>query len=129
MVNAILRSRNGHRGQVTADDIKRGNTFDKEGSPLERALSRMFPDYCNIYTGYDYAIVDDRHAHKSGYLRLTDRLNQWCKDYDNNLEVNPIDITIRYTDERDIGNPKVFGDKYVLSRDILDYVFTLDIVA
>ena len=129
MVNSILRSRNGHRGQVTADDIKRGNTFDKKGCPLELALSRMFPDYCNIYTGYDYAIVDDRHAHKSGYLRLTDRLNQWCKDYDNNLEVNPIDITIRYTDERDTGNPKVFGDKYVLSRDILDYVFTLDIVA
>ncbi len=129
MINRILASRNGHRGQITADDIQRGTTFDKEASPLGLALRRMFPDHCNIYTGYDYVVVDDRHAHKSGYLRLTDRLNQWCKDYDNALEVQPIDITIRYTDERDTGNPKVFGDKYVLSRDILDYVFTLDIVA
>ncbi|MCG9132752.1 hypothetical protein J5I95_13825 [Candidatus Poribacteria bacterium] len=129
MVNSILASRKGHRGQVTADDIKRGNTFDKRGTPLELALRRMFPDYCDIYTGYDYLIVDDRHAHKSGYMRLTDRLNQWCKDYDNHLEVQPIDITIRYTDERDKGNRNVFGDTSVLSRDILDYVFTLDIVA
>lgn len=129
MVNRILASRNGHCGQVTAEDITLGNTFDEMGTPLDRALRRMFPDYCKVYTGYNYVIVDDRHAHKSGFMRLTDRLNQWCKDYDKHLEVEPIAITIRYTDERDISNPKVFGDKKVLGRDILDYVFTLDIVA
>ena len=129
MVNQILASRNGYSGQVTADDIKRGNAFDKRGCPLELALSRMFPDYCNIYTGYAYAIVDDQHAHKSGYLRLTDRLSQWCKNFDNDRQVKPIDVLIRYTDERDKGNPKVFGDTYVLGRDIFDYVFTLDLVA
>lgn len=129
MVNRILASRKGHRGQITAEDIKRGNTFDKKGTPLDLALRRMFPDYCDIYTGYDYVIIDDRHAHKSGYMRLADRLNQWCKDYDQTLEVEPVEITIRYTDERDKGNPKVFGDTSVLSRDIFDYAFTLDIVA
>ena len=129
MVNHILVSRNGHSECITETDILRGCKKSEVAGPLARVLARLFPDYCNVYVDYNIAIVDDRHQNKSGYLRLTDRLSQWSKDYDANRQVSPINIFIRYTDERDISNPNVFGDTYVLGRHILDYLLTLDIVA
>lgn len=128
MVNQVLSSHNGHAVVVTETDMRKRFKGDP-ACPIERALKRLFPDHCNIYACYNYAIIDDRHAHKSGFVRLTDRLRQWLENYDAGKGVKPICIGIRYTDERDISIPKVFGDKRVLSRDILDYVFTLDIVA
>lgn len=128
MVNQILSSRNGHAVVVTETDMRK--RFKGEPvNPIERALKRIFPDKCSVIADCTIVIVDDRQSQKISFIRLTDRLRQWLEDFYAGKAVKPIRVGIRYTDERDISNPKVFGDKKVLSRDILDYVFTLDIVA
>lgn len=128
MVNKILLSRNGHCDVVTETDIDYSKR-SKAACPLEDVLSRMFPDYCDLHSDHHIVIVDDRHEHELGYMRLSDKLSRWIQDYDKGTLVEPIGITIRNTDERDISNPGVYGDTHTLGREVLDYVFTLDIVA
>ena len=82
----------GMTGELTAEDIEKGDRCNHEACPLARALENMFPGH-SVYVD-DYVAVNNKEGETILNMPLTDPLLTWVDRFDNEKPVEPIKLHI-----------------------------------
>lgn len=81
----------GMRGEVTADDIRKGERGDCTFCPVVFAVERMFAGY-DAYVGLDVELYQDGEMRFEFFLGS--ELMDWIAEYDNWGNMKPIQIEV-----------------------------------